>query len=280
MNNAYDKWLLWDYDGICNLECEYCGQVNRSNRASPPIYTSTLLKALAGHVYRIHFAGGGEPFLIEDFINACKAITAGHFISMNTNLTISKVGEFAESIDPLRVVEIHASLHYSELVRRGLLERYIVNFLLLKDRGFPVVAKCVAYPPLAPIAGQIKKSFKERGIDVSFHAFNGLFENRVYPQSYTRDDMKHFGLPGDFMEELLNKGKPCNAGFNSGFVHKDGNITYCKDIRKSIGHIYGKIRFEDTGVICPYEYCDCPLKNFDARLFGITAEARHFKTEE
>lgn len=263
----YDKWLIWDFDGFCNLNCEYCNESKASDGTARKIDTSSLLKALKGNTYRINFSGGGEPFLIDNFIDACKSITADHFISMNTNLTSVKVREFAENIKPERVVEICASLHYKELVKKGLLERYISNFILLKKKGFPVAAKCVAHPSLMHAAKKIRMHFKERGIYVIFEAFNGTWNGRRYPHSYTGKEKETFGFPKDYLEGFFNKGKLCNAGFNAGFIHKNGNVTYCMGIEKSIGNIYGKIRFEDTDILCPLEFCSCPLKNYDIRLF-------------
>ena len=53
------------------------------------------------------------------------------------------------------------------------------------------------------------------------------------------------------------KGKLCNAGFNIVKVNPMGNITVCDQIRKNLGNVYEKIKFNEKIIRCPCEYCRC-----------------------
>jgi len=64
------------------------------------------------------------------------------------------------------------------------------------------------------------------------------------------------------------KGKVCNAGYNVGIVCQNGDIFQCYEIREKLGNIYEEnIIFKDKPIICPIEFCGCPLKSYDEHLF-------------
>ncbi|KKU13900.1 MAG: Radical SAM domain protein [Parcubacteria group bacterium GW2011_GWC2_45_7] len=221
-------------------------------------------------VFLIHFSGGGEPFLAPNLIEACIEITKRHYISFTTNLTSSRVREFAEEINPRRVVRIVASAHVEELERCRLLDVYIHNFLLLQEKGFEVRAREVAYPPLLKEVERYKHLFRKRGIELEFKPFFGEYEGRVYPFSYTDRESKIFGF-GDNNKSVLKKHlqykRICNAGYNLGVADGEGNVRVCSLIDIKIGNIYNNIKFRKNLIICPLKFCHCPFNEQDPPLF-------------
>jgi MoaA/NifB/PqqE/SkfB family radical SAM enzyme len=223
-------------------------------------------------VFKISFTGG-EPFLVPNFIEACKAITKENYITIFSNLTSPDIKTFSETIDPRNVLEICGSLHIQELERHRLLERYIENFTLLKEKGFNVSAHVVAYPPLYSEIEKYRSYFKEKGIDITFVPFRGRYRWKQYPKAYTGQEIKNFGFgtpqnsPADIMSCFYRKGKLCNAGYNVAVIFPSGNAHACFLIGQSMGNVFTDIAFNKNLIKCPFKYCSCPLNIYDPPLF-------------
>ena len=97
---------------------------------------------------------------------------------MNTNLTSIKIRNFANKIDPDRVLSIIASLHIKELERTRLLDNYIQNYHLCKEKGFNIIASAVGYPPILKEIEKYKEFFQEKGIDLIWDPYYGRFNSK------------------------------------------------------------------------------------------------------
>jgi len=307
----YNVWLAWSVTAKCNLDCVYCYSKlsqqkkpifekalkvirssgilglftifrNRLKRAmgkdrSKKIDIPSLIRALGKtkKIFRIDFLGGGEPFLIPNLIEACEEITKKHYIGFNTNLTSERIKEFCERIDPSRVIQIVASTHIKELERLDLLDRYIFNFLMCRDKGFNVFSIEVAHPSLLAEAWKYREFFKGKGIELAFAPFIGEYDGKQYPQAYTDEEIKVFGLNKTFegnIGRFYQKGQFCNAGYNVAVVDPCGNIMPCLSINKIIGNIYSEAGFGEELIKCPFEFCVCPLNYYDQYLFTKAME--------
>lgn len=276
----YDASLLWSITEPrkCNLNCIYCFHYAPPGAAKPEtpkekpipkIDIPALLKSLNGtnKVFLVKFAGGGEPFLVPNLIEAFTKITKRHYIMLISNITSIKIRKFADTIDPCRVTYIHASLHIKELERLNLTGRYIENFLACRKRGFRIYAAAISYPPLCSEALKYKKFFEGYGIDIVFTPFIGKYNERPYPQSYSEEELAVFGLKKSDQEMFRQSGKVCNAGYNTAMVGPDGAIYPCEMIKETISNIYQKIEFRDNLIVCPFDFCGCPLNAYDPYLF-------------
>jgi len=279
-NPPYNAWVLILTSYQCNLECDYClpglavernpvmgDKPSKFNIKTHNINISAIKKTLndSNKIYRINFTGG-EPFLTPNIVEACIELTKKHFIAFNTNLTSKKVEEFAEKVNPGRVLFVVASCHTKELERTNLLSRYIHNFLLCKNRGFPIYAVEVGYPPLLKEVDKYKKFFLEKGIDLTFCPFIGMYKGKFYPDAYSEKELKKLGLTKKDIDIFYQYGKLCNAGYNVGVIHPNGDISYCFAIHKSIGNIYEGIKFNDKLIWCPFKFCQCPLNMYEPYL--------------
>ena len=265
----YDAWLQWNVTNRCNLECEYCFSVPPKPRNDiPPIKVNELVKTLdkSGLIFRIGFTGG-EPFLVPNFIETALAITDKHFISINTNLTLPSVKQFAERINPEKVLFIHASFHYLELISKNLLQTYLDNFRLLKNSGFEIYAEEVAYPPHLQRLEKDAEILSELGINLRFGAYYGFYDGKRYPESYSAEEVERFNLPKSEIEKFRQKGVLCNAGFNVGTVYSKGQIKPCFQYNENIGNVYEGISFKSELIRCEAEYCGCPLNLYDLYLY-------------
>jgi len=257
-----DAWLIFSPDIYCNLKSKYRLSPHEKNNLIPgKIRTEELLQVLeiSGRKFLITLTGGGEPFLIPNIIEFSHEITKKHFLAFNTSLTKPKVRLFANEINPQRVSYIHAFAHFEELFRGKLIDRFIENYLLLKDKGFNVLPVAIAYPSFVENAQIYSNYLKNYGIDIVFDPFFGMHDNKFYPDSYTEDERKIFNLSQDKIDKFKSKGIICNAGYNVGVINNDGSITACHKIKLSLGHIYEQIHFNNYLIKCPYNECSCPL---------------------
>jgi MoaA/NifB/PqqE/SkfB family radical SAM enzyme len=268
----HDAWLHWSVTDRCNLNCHYCISFDSDAKTHDEIFKidiPALIKTLdkTNKVFRIGFVGG-EPFLIPNIVEACTEITKKHYISFNTNLTSSNIKEFSKKINPEKVLGIHASLHIKELEKHNLLNRYIDNFLLCKEKGFVINAVEVAHPSLLSQVKEYKKKFQRKKINIKFGEYIGEYNGKKYPESYTTKERNIFALSKENIKVHNQKGKVCNAGYNVGIVCQNGDIFQCYEIREKLGNIYEEnIIFKDKPIICPIEFCGCPLKSYDEHLF-------------
>lgn len=264
----YDAWIHWNATSVCNYNCEYCfGHIDETNEVEP-IKISRLINTLnkTGKIFRISFTGG-EPFLIPNFIEASRAISEKHFLSLNTNLIHEHVKEFANTIDPMRVIRVHASFHFEQLREKGETHRYIGHYQELEFKGFPMRAEAVAYPEYAPLAEELRKYLLEHDIVLHFGPFLGTYKNRKYPESYTNKEIKLFGLSDDCRLLHRQMGAFCNAGYNAAVASHKGKIMTCNHFKEILGNLYEEIKFNETIKVCPHKQCGCPLNIYDERLF-------------
>lgn len=261
--------LAWSMPVKCNLDCSYCVSKDEIRNAPEKfiIDISSLIKTLdeSHKIFEIVFTGGGEPFLVPNLIEACETITKKHYISLLTNLTSPKVAEFANKIDPKKVLFIRASVHIKELEKRNLLDVYFNNFFLLKDRGFNIHASEVAHPLLLAEVKKYKKLFNQKGVELKFEPFRGEHDGKLYPQAYIKKEIEVFNINPQIHYQHK---KFCNAGYSVGMIFPNGDIKICGRFSKKIGNIYKTIDFKKNLLICPFKFCDCPL-NSDHYLLNI-----------
>jgi MoaA/NifB/PqqE/SkfB family radical SAM enzyme len=239
------------------------------------INVEALLKTLdeTNLVFRINILGG-EAFILPNIVEACERISEKHFLSFNTNLITPKFREFINRADPSRIVHINASLHFKELEKHRLTDRYIDNFLLCQKKGISITAAAVAHPSFYPEVDGYREIFAKKGIKIKFDRYIGFYNGKLYPESYTPEELEKFGLTDDpFMEMYRSsKGKLCNAGYNAAVASASGNVFLCPHVYKKLGNMYEKIQFEKTMIKCPVEHCLCPINLHDEGVFQKAIE--------
>ena len=243
----------------------------------PPIDVPALLKALekTGKVFRITFTGGGEPLLIPNIVEACRAIAEKHYLSFNTNLTSPRFKDLIREVPPDRLL-VHASFHTRELERKKLMGRFIENFRLGQERGIEIYAQEVAHPSLLPDVDHYRGMLRDNGITLTFGPFHGEYEGHPYPASYTEEEIQVFNLgrKGAKGAQFSQKGKLCNAGYNVVMAGRDGQLTPCIDLRENLGNMFGEIRFAPEVRRCPVDSCTCPVNFYDEALFNLALSER------
>jgi MoaA/NifB/PqqE/SkfB family radical SAM enzyme len=269
-NQHYDAWLQWNLTSQCNFGCEYCfGKTPPNRQTIFVINTEAVLRTLesTGKIFRIGFTGG-EPFLIPNFTSACKELSAKHFISINTNLALGEADNFANEIDPARVLNVHASIHFKELIDKGLFERFISNYKILVEKEFNIYAEAIAYPGIIDKVDYYKSLADRNKIEFIYAPFFGKFEDKFYPRAYTEEELKIFDISSEQISAHYQIGNICNAGYNAAVISPTGNISPCFNVAGNMGNINKEINFSTNKTVCPASKCVCPLNKYDNYLFN------------
>ncbi len=268
-NIHYDAWLQWNVTTGCNLDCEYC--FGHEQRVTG-IYSIDIKSALdsltkTGKIFRIGFTGG-EPFLVPNFSEACHHFSKEHFISINSNLVNNKLPEFINMVSPERIIFIHASFHYKTLAENRLLDKFLKNFHLLKSEGFNVEAVAVGWPGYSDIFSEIKNLANKNRLDLRFDPFFGSYKDKIYPESYTEEEISLFSLDREYIKAYLNTDLICNAGYNVAVISPGGTVRSCFQMDGKLGNIYEGFDFNKHGKSCHVKKCGCPLWRLDKTLFA------------
>lgn len=266
------KLLLWYLNYTCNLSCKYCISKNDREGVTKPtkIEIPKLKNFLnnSNNVLHIFFTGGGEPMLCPNIIEASKEITKKHYLTLTTNLTLPKVREFANSINPKHVKRVIASLHVEELKKKNLLNTYIDNYNYFKKKKFVIEARLVSYPGSLDELKKYKKFFSEKNIKLYFDPYLGSFNGKEYPKDYTKKERKFLGLKKKDVDKFYLDNSYCNAGYNACVIEANGDANLCGYFPNvNLGSIYSDIKFRKEGYLCPRKYCGCPLYDMDKDIF-------------
>lgn len=130
----------------CNLRCEYCyitalHQVKKGPaifQYSPEHVGKCLSRDRLGGTCIINLTGGGETLIPKEMPQYIyELLKQGHFLEVVTNGTITErfkeIAQFPREL--LQHLEFKFSFHYSELVKRGLLETFFNNVNLMNQAG-------------------------------------------------------------------------------------------------------------------------------------------------
>jgi MoaA/NifB/PqqE/SkfB family radical SAM enzyme len=239
--------------------------------ASPAVNIPAVINTLndTGRTFCIGITGtGGEPFLVSNVVELCVELTKKHYIALFTNMTSKKIREFAEKVKPEKVLLMHASCHIKELERLNLFDNYISNFLLCREKGFMPYAIARAHPPLSREAKKYKEYFKKKGIELKFAMLSGKFGKKQYPESYTEEELRIFGLEkAAYLELYRSFGRICNAGYNVAVASTTGDVVPCYGVKESMGNLHKKIVFRKDKIKCPRRFCMCPICVYAPDLF-------------
>jgi MoaA/NifB/PqqE/SkfB family radical SAM enzyme len=191
----YDREADWHLLHTCNYRCSYCflsdallGTKIRTF-ASPKEWRAAF--DATGAIWLLHLSGG-EPSVYPQIVALCEALTARHFISLNSNLTHPSFAQFAERIDPSRVSFINAGLHLEERDRRKGHAVFLRHAALLRDKGFPLLISLVATPEALARFEQAAALVQPLGLVPIPKLLRGPHAGRVFPNDYSEAERSRF----------------------------------------------------------------------------------------
>jgi MoaA/NifB/PqqE/SkfB family radical SAM enzyme len=251
---------------LCNLRCEYCffDYYTKENPLVGRLSPQEIYEAVQKTGRNWHFfLGGGEPLLYPKFNELINLLQQDHGIQISTNLFNKNVKAFAEEVEPINIYVINASLHI-DTKNESRLKKFIDNYHLLKNKGFEIMVSYVTYPPLFSRMKEDFHHLKEEGVEqVHPLTFQGEYLGKMYPESYTRDQIEMIReLTLEPMELLLTtnnmnfQNQSCKAGKHYFYMETDGEVYKCASVRDSCGNLFdGTFKPMEQNLICPKAKC-------------------------
>jgi MoaA/NifB/PqqE/SkfB family radical SAM enzyme len=212
------------------------------------------------------YLSGGEPFIYPKYIELLKELTKKHIIVVYTNLSVS-VDQLIKEINPEKVDFIYASLHLGERRKMDLsVEEFIEKVKKLEKAGFKTYSDYVLYPPLIKDYKDTLAKFEKEGLFIEGKVFRGMYEGKIYPNSFTEEERKDFlkYVPhevdkGYSFEVPSFKGEMCSAGHNFFRIMPNGTLTRCPDYEfGALGNVFkGTFKPFSKIVPCGVNACNC-----------------------
>lgn len=271
----YPYRIIWNTTYRCDFACSYCYFSDKDKKHDEEIVSKLSATRIAqafestGKEWLI-LLSGGEPFMIPDFLDLAKLLSAKNHLQITSNLFSEKVYRLHEYVHPEKVLVISASLHPEERKKHD--PRYndfTEKYFFLKNQGFRMLVNIVTYPPqIRKIPSEINY-LKDRGIDnITVLTYRGCWNNRYYPGRYSKEELKVIEKYCIDRNELLIagnkmnfKGKGCEAGMNYFSMDPSGNVSRCGSISENHGNLfYTGIQFDNIPKLCTASDCvDCYL---------------------
>ena len=255
----------WHLNRDCNFNCKYCYVSRLQTLGQKGHGVDIDIEAFRKNKvnWKSVMMSGGEPFIYPHYVELCKKMTELFHIGINTNLSTSNIYDFADTVDPKKVDEIHASFHLGQRKRTDWW-KFAEKYKYLEAKGFPITASQVIHPTLASEYIDAFDFLKERGVHLNPKIYEGYHRLRLYPAMYKNKIRKmminysEYILPPLLFGNLDWEGKPCSAGYNFMQIQYNGNAFRCQGDKTHLGNLYaGDITtFEETQN-CYSKICDC-----------------------
>lgn len=268
--DRHDYVMTWQINNLCNFNCPYCGKFTKDD---PDVYKYTPEHIAAcfnkrNRTWHIIITGG-EPFLYINFIGLTKLLTARHYISINTNLSLPAVVDFADTIDPQRVIVINASIHYSVRQERNDLDNFISNFLYLQEKGFNIIGSYVVYPDSLETYKEHIEYLHSKGMkQISAKVFHGKYQDKKYPEAYTDKELAELStymcaeieMP-EYLKYTKFTGLKCATGRRMFSMFPNGDLERCLSDHTPMGNFFtGKYHRFWKERQCAVAECSCPYQ--------------------
>ncbi len=265
---------------VCNLKCDYCYVIQEHNRLMKmPVfqYTSSHIKqALSverlGGICYFSICGAGETLIPKETLEITKALLEnGHYVNVTNNGTMTNRIEEIVSWEPELLSRLHLafSLHYLELLKHNMLERFFNNVRTARAAGCSVLVQINLYDGYNPYWNEIKElCISELGAAPQVAATRD--ESSPVFKFHTDGTISDYIKRGEEYESplwnftvsnfnLKHNKEFCYAGEWSGTLNLcSGEMTGCygQGIRQNIFEDITKpIKFMAIGKHCSNKYC-------------------------
>lgn len=263
--------VTWIVNEKCNFHCDYCVQWQNFGQKLEPISINKLSESLNAlqKEWVIHITGG-EPFLEKNIIDICNEVTKKHYLALNTNLSLPRVFDFADNIDPARTLFVSAGAHIAEREKRDpKLSAFIEKILYLQKKRFNIIVNYVTHPINFNRIKSDIAYLESKGVQKArIKMFRGIHKGKYYPYSFTSDDIKFMeSMEAEYPEfEILRKSHKfyrqlCRAGQIFFIMDRDGNLKRCSSLYRNYGNFLEKsIKYDPKPRPCPLKRCTCPYE--------------------
>lgn len=265
---------------VCNLECEYCYIIQENRRTmklanlqySPEHIAKALRPSRVGGKCWISICGAGEtcaqPELPQIVSNLLKD---GHYVNITTNGTLTKQIEriLTECDSEISHLHFAFSLHYIELKKKGLIDKFFANVKMVHERGASFLVQINLCDSYMPYIDEIKSMCLERIGAYPQVALTRNEETRPMSIFSQKTDEEYFTEGEKFDSPLfrftfknfnVKRNEFCYAGLWSGVLNLEtGILTKCYANADGSQNIFEDlsrpIHFEAVGKNCRNAYC-------------------------
>ena len=264
---------------LCNLECPYCYIIQENRRKlklanlrySPEHIAKALCKERLGGTCYISICGAGETLAQKEVIDIVRLLLEeGHYVNITTNGTFSSrfdklISECGSNIHRLHV---SFSLHYLELKRKNLIDKFFENINKIKVAGGSYLLQFNLCDEYIPYIDEIKKlSIKYTGeLPQVALTRNETTKPISIHSSLSREEYLEYGE--EFSSPLfeftaknfnVKRKEFCYAGDWSGVLNLEtGWLSRCYASNDGINifeDINSPIEFKAIGKHCKSPYC-------------------------
>ena len=283
MNNGVRA--TWHLNRDCNYRCSYCYVSKMRNHGGQRGHgVDTDIAAFKKNKinWKTILMSGGEPFIYPDYVELCKKLTDFSNIEINTNCSTPNIYDFADTIDPEKVNEIHVSLHIEQRKQKHW-QLLADKIHYLEERKFPVWVSEVFHPDIISDYQKAYYFFKNQGICIAPKVFEGYYRGHIYPCAYTKKAKELFTTLSRTCDEepppllhgfLTWSGKTCDAGYRFLQIQYSGDAFRCQAEKTYLGNLYeGDITLDDHPRKCHMPICTCAyegLQHADGKPTVIT----------
>ncbi len=268
--DKHQYMMTWQINNLCNFNCPYCGKFTCDDPDVFKYSPEHIADCFNNYNRQWHIIiTGGEPFIHKHILQICSLLTQNHYISVNTNLSNKKIIEFADTINPERVIAINASIHFQVRIDRNILDEYISNFMYLQDRGFNIIGSYVVYPTETHQFKNDIEMLRSRGLrQISSKVFHGKYNGQKYPEAYTPEEFSDITSEMNSEIEMMEyikytrfKGLMCGTGRRMLSLKPNGDIERCLTEYTPLGNFFdGTFKMPRYDKACESEVCNCPYQ--------------------
>ncbi|OGR47293.1 MAG: hypothetical protein A2X40_01610 [Elusimicrobia bacterium GWC2_65_9] len=291
--------FLWFVQDLCNYKCPYCFVSGQRREARPWLVntrpTAPWVEAwdrvadLYGPAW-IRLTGG-EPTRLPGFLGLIGAMTRRHSVSFDTNMSWSRdeIRRFAELVPNDRTT-VDVSLHPSE----GYMSEVLAKCVMLKERGYKLIARLVGYPPLLDQASRLRSLFGGAGLRFIVNPYQGEWQGREYPRDYTAaerrtiecastaldpalaEDREQVEIAAHIlrMHEESPRGRLCRSGSLYARVMHDGSVYRCQPYESRGWETLGNLLDADFRLRGASTPCRSDLCEFEYKYLAATETVR------
>lgn len=269
----YRVFFTWDIHYLCNYKCSYCNaqKPEQDNFIAARYIGVSKWLEIWEEISRKYGTcqiqlTGGEPFVYPNAMELVIKLSKIHTLEFSTNFSWD-IEPFIANVSPDRA-RVGISFH-PEFEK---FNNFISKALKLKKCGFEVWMNYVAYPPILKDMPKYKQEAEKLGISFSILPFTGSFENRSFPDEYSKDEIKIMygdGIIKDYNKKTIEwktsdkknstKGKLCRMGQMYAKIHPNGNVyRCCGENSKMLGNLIdGTFKLLDEPAACESNQCPC-----------------------
>ncbi len=249
----------------CNYRCFYCILAGSNNtpvqRFDLDRIEQVYRQIRARMIITSFECGGGEPTVHPQFPELLRICSKYGGVSFPTNN--SQNPKRWLPLETAKRIHVRSALHPEA---EEDLDRYCENARYLMDAGCRFDSVFIAHPTRLSKYTQFREYFQQRNVPFGPYPFNGDYNGKTYPQSYTEAEKEMICLndPDTHWISRVNphvtrirnfRGIPCTAGYRSVYIKSDGTVLRCAyDQERVLDGLLAKPE------ICGVSNCGCMLQ--------------------